>query len=385
MKITTLTVFLFVSFTIFSQSKKEQLEIYKSKVDSLTNSSILKSIKIDSLASVCYLKTELVDSCKKQLNRLNQLITEKEASFKEKNEKLTIENKQLELKNSKLSDSIIKQSLTITTAKINVFEINDFVNKNYEFIFVDDEEVSYPDNLNLNGQFTSFYPKGFYEDANSNDQKQLIYATGAYKDGFKEGVWKYYLCDGTIQYEGTYKKGIRIGKWTNFDFCNQVIYYSKDQVDFISLFTLIDYYKLDIDLHKELSIFKNGMISDTLYYFDELNILKLKLALKDGSVYYDNNQPLVNQKCRFENPYFVGLENNNITIFNRNGKVHYKLAKNGNQITEEFFNENGMISEKALYVNGVGKIMRFDLNGKLEEEIENEFGTGMFGGECPCQ
>jgi hypothetical protein len=29
--------------------------------------------------------------------------------------------------------------------------------------------------------------------------------------------------------------------------------------------------------------------------------------------------------------------------------------------------------------------MRFDLNGKLEEEIENEFGTGMFGGECPCQ
>jgi hypothetical protein len=24
-------------------------------------------------------------------------------------------------------------------------------------------------------------------------------------------------------------------------------------------------------------------------------------------------------------------------------------------------------------------------DGKLEEEIENEFGSGMFGGECPCQ
>jgi antitoxin component YwqK of YwqJK toxin-antitoxin module len=93
----------------------------------------------------------------------------------------------------------------------------------------------------------------------------------------------------------------------------------------------------------------------------------------------------VNQKCKFENPYFVGLENNNIIVFNRNGKVHYKLVKNGNQITEEFFNENGIISEKALYVNGIGKILRFDSNGKLEEEIENEFGSGMFGGECPCQ
>jgi antitoxin component YwqK of YwqJK toxin-antitoxin module len=383
MKNLNLTVtFLIVSFTIFSQSKKEQLEIYKSKIDSLTNSSILKSTKIDSLTSVCKLKIELVDSCQKQQNRLNQLITEKEASFKEKNEKLTIANKQLELKNSKLSDSISKQSLTTTA--INVFEINDFVNKNYEFIFVEDDEVPFPENLNLNGQFTSYYSGSWLEN-NPEGETKSVYASGAYKDGFKEGVWKYYLCDGTLQYEGSYKKGIRVGKWTNFDFCNQVINYSKDQVDFISLFTLIDYYKLDLDLYKELSIFKNGVISDTLYYFDELNSLKLKLALKDGRIYYDNNQPLVNQKCKFENPYFVGLENNNIIVFNRNGKVHYKLVKNGNQITEEFFNENGIISEKALYVNGIGKILRFDSNGKLEEEIENEFGSGMFGGECPCQ
>jgi antitoxin component YwqK of YwqJK toxin-antitoxin module len=79
--------------------------------------------------------------------------------------------------------------------------------------------------LNLNGQFTSYYPKGFYEEANTNDQKQLIYASGAYKDGFKEGVWKYYLCDGTIQYQGKYFKGNKVGNWTNFDLCNSAFYF----------------------------------------------------------------------------------------------------------------------------------------------------------------
>ena len=394
-----LIVFLISSFNVFSQSKKQQIEEYKTKVDSLfvvlnTKSSKMdslsivfksKEVLIDSLYNVNSLKVIKLDSCQKQLVSLNQLIIEKEAVNKDKNEKLSIANKQLEFKNSKLLDSITKLSMTITTAKINVFENSDFENAygyNYEFIFVKNEDVGYPDNLNLNGQFTSYYPESYYTDA----KKKLIYATGAYKDGFKDGVWKYYLCDGTIQYQGKYIKGNKVGNWTNFDFCNMAFYFTNDNGYLASLYfilyEMIDYYRLDIDINKEVANFNNGMLSDTLYYFNESNSLILKISLRDGNILYDNNQSLLNQKNRFGVP-ILDLENDTLNVYKKNGKLHYKLVKNGNQITEEYYNDLGLIIEKLKYVNG--KVFWYDTNGKLTREIEMNFGEGKHGGECLCQ
>jgi antitoxin component YwqK of YwqJK toxin-antitoxin module len=365
---------LFASYSIQAQSKKEQILV-------LTN-------KIDSLNKICQRKSVIIDSLNGQIFSFSQTIKENIELFKESNEKLVSINENLQLKSSKLEDSILYQKFQ--NKNLNVFEKNDFIDDNYEFTFNKNPNVFYPDNKNLYGDFESYYSSD-YVNRYSKNGKKLPYAKGSFKHGFKEGHWVYFLCDGSTKYEGNFKNGIKEGIWRNYDFCHETFKFNYNDVYgyYVLLLTIKDYYGFAEDIHweffKEEFYFRNGIPSDTIYYLNDKNQLKLKVSMSDRMIYYDNNQPLTNQNCTFSYPYLIGEENDELIIYFRNGNVKYKKNITGPRVTEVYFNINSKINRKCEYFNGEGKITEYDENGKILSEYEESFGSGKVGPECPCQ
>ena len=106
--------------------------------------------------------------------------------------------------------------------------------------------------------------------------------------------------------------------------------------------------------------------------------------MSDRMIYYDNNQPLTNQKCSFSYPYLNGDENNELIIFYRNGNINYKKNTTGPNVTEVWFNINGKVDKKGEYLNGEGKVTFYDKNGR-SSEISTSIAGGKWGIDCPCQ
>ena len=376
------------SYSIQAQSKKEQILVLTNKIDTLNGIIIKENLKLDSLNIICLRKSVMIDSLIGQISLFRQTIKENIEMFEERNKKLVSINEKLQLRSSKLEDSIINQKFQ--NKNINVFEENDFIDDNYEFTFIKNPNVFYPDNKNLNGDFESYYSSD-YVNAYSKNGKKLPFAKGSFKNGFKEGHWVYYLCDGSKKYEGDFKNGIKEGIWRNYDFCHETFKFNfKDDYGYyFLLLTIGDYYGFGEDLYwgvfKEEIYFRNGIPSDTIYYANDKNQLTLKVSMSDRMIYYDNNQPLTNQNCTFLYPFLIGDENNELIIYFRNGNIKYKKQITGPKITEVYFNINGKVSRKCEYFNGEGKITDYDENGEILSEYEESFGSGKWGPECPCQ
>ena len=201
---------------ICAQSKRKKIQILTNENENFN--SILNSNKqlLDSLNRSCQTKMKLIDTYTDQIDLLKHTITENNEKCQQNNEKLALLNKQQKLQYLKSLDSISK----INNVTINAFETTDFYYGNIEFAFTENEDM-YSDN-NLNGEFKSFYSK-LVQDSYSKDKKKLIVAKGPFKNGYKQGVWTYYSCDGTKEHEGNYIKGIKAGRWTNYSFCNENI------------------------------------------------------------------------------------------------------------------------------------------------------------------
>jgi antitoxin component YwqK of YwqJK toxin-antitoxin module len=376
---------LFASYSIQAQSKKKQILVLTNKTDSLNKIISKENLKLDSLNKICQRKSVIIDSLISQISLLNQTIKKNNELFKESNKNLVSINEKLQLRSSKLEDSILNQKFQ---KNINYFEKNDFDYDNYDFSFTKNPNVGYPENKNLNGNFESYYSSN---NVYWKNKKKLPYAKGSYKNGFKDGHWIYYQCDGSTRYEGDFKNGIKEGIWQNYDFCHEIFKFNFNDVygyyDF--LLTLKSYYNfnkdLGWDLFKEEIHFRNGIPSDTINFFNDKNQLKLKVSMSDRMIYYDNNQTLTNQKCTFSYPYLSGDENNELIIFFRNGNIKYKKNTTGPNVTELYFNVNGKVTMKGEYLNGEGKCTQYDENGKIQSEFSTQIAGGKWGQECPCQ
>ena len=367
----------------FAQSKKEQIGQLNHIIDSISNVANTRSIRIDSLLNVeVKLKEKIVQNMQVLVSR-NNTISELELTIKKLELETINQKNDFVLKTNQLRDSLVQMLTQNTTS--DVFFLTDFA-EGYiglsEPNFCFDFQLKETNDEKITGSFKSYWPKNWSENY-GNGSKKIEYASGEYKNGLKNGYWKYTLCNGEKQYEGNYLNGLRHGKWTNYDLCNNSLNYS----NLAMINTISDYYQLELlgKISKEKIIFDKGIPNELFSYKDDENNVILKIKYKTGEIFYDNDQPLTNQSTQFEYPSFKGSENKELLIYNRNGTVAYKMIHSGNQKSEFFYGLNGSLVSKCIYLNGIGNFESYDENGKLIDNYENNFGSGKYGGECPCQ
>ncbi len=379
---------LFVSwitvFNCYSQTKKEQIEQLSHRIDSLSNIATIREITIDSLNVIHDKLKQNMEQNSIVVSTRNKLIMDLEYKIKKMDLENTQQKNQYTSNINLLKDSlkqlslfpIISEGLSLTdfmsSDKQSELSNNNEWWSSFNFDFLSDADST---NINLTGKFVSYWPDSWNEIyANS---KKIEYANGELKNGLKNGYWKYRLCNGDINTEGSYINGLKNGKWTNYNPCNPGDEY------FLHLYFTLDYYKFNEwyeDILKEEIIYKNGIPLDTFYYKNSKNELKYKINHKTAQIFYDNNQPFTNNTSKIESEETI--------IFNRNGSIKYKMTISGNKRIELFNNSNGYLIEKCIYINDIGECDSFDLNGKITYKGESgmeEFGTGKFGIECPCQ
>lgn len=400
----------FVSFMVHAQSRKEQIELLKIEVDSLDGTLKSEKNKTDSLNKIILRKSITIDSCLKQQkfleHKINDIIETNKESYKE----LEMFNKNLQTRITLLKDSVYEESQKLISTNehfqrrlfaiedsvnrlksqfvsLNVFEKNDFVFNNFDFIFEEDQSINFPENTKLNGTFTSYYNISGY----SNNGKKIPYAKGSYKKGFKEGHWIYYLCDGTKQYEGDYKNGLKVGIWQNFDFCHMPFnYLNKKQLEqegYLSdLYFISDYYSIEMPKLVEVVRFNKGIQSDTLYYYDMKGILMFKISNMNGNIYYSNGQILREgsvEKGRVKIYFNNGQLKSNVS-YTQTDYMWELSSRQGSAIT---YYKNGQIESKGNFEkgNGIGDWIYYEQTGRISQQGEWQDDNGKYGPECTCQ
>ncbi len=335
---------LFTSNFIFGQNKKEQIEILNARVDSLNIELRILNVKYTEAITVVNNKDIRIDELTKENLSLKKYLIDSITLLSNQVTKL------------KLVNDSLSQSLA-------------YINEMYSYVFISENE-------------------------NEDNAEKFV---GVYKNGLKDGHWIYYLCgyediSANKTMEGDYLNGKKNGKWTNYDYCNDAFNFSKLKGVygyFYCLNTLASYYRFEDenswDISKEVVYFDNGIPRDTIYYYDGNDKLIIKVAWKNGNIYYNNNQPFSNQNCRFEYPFLVGVGNSNLEIFYREGQVRYRLTKNGEKIKEEFFAINGYVLIEGEYFKENGTITTYNMNGLVVDKYDDTFGSGKFGPECHCQ
>lgn len=376
----------------FSQSKKEQIKVLESQIDEvyikISNERQVQITLIKELENKEAQRNRTIDSLEKVIQEIEkQMVSEKKET-----EQLNKTTKKITSQVQQGRDSLKVLTRVINTQNNNrvlMIDSNDFIENenNYDF-YVDKNPTSNPNQNALSGVFKSYWPSNWNE-SYANGKKQ-IYATGRYKDGIKDGPWKYFLCDGKIQYEGNYKNGLREGQWMNYDFCHRTFDFNDlpdDGYGYFDVFlTIKDYYSLDyLEFSKEEIFFSEGKPLDTLYYRNQKNKLILKFNIKTKEAFYDNNQRLSNQKLNFNYPLIINSENRPLEMYHRNGTKAYHMWINGVEINEYFYNSKGVITQKCKYVNENGNCQTFGADGKPDGTSEECFGCGKWGWECPCQ
>jgi antitoxin component YwqK of YwqJK toxin-antitoxin module len=258
----------------------------------------------------------------------------------------------------------------------------------------------------LNGTFISYW--------NYSTKVKQPFAKGKFKNGLKDGHWIYYMCNGKKYYEGTYKDGLKVGKWINYDPCNgkfkyiiskpnDIGWYSSGYLLLLttmreSLFQYDSYIKdktsytgglssLFDAVQKEIIYFNNGLASDTLYYVNNLDQIKLKVARNTGEIFFDNNQLFIqNYTYDRDKMRFFLTDNKTLFFYYRNGQIAYQYSKNETKSTEISYYENGNLKSKCEFKEGsdTSNLSIYDMKGKLLQVVE-EYGGAEPGYQCACQ
>jgi antitoxin component YwqK of YwqJK toxin-antitoxin module len=371
-----------------AQSKKEQILFQSQKIDSLLNIELNQKLRIDSLKELLTIKVLNIDSLNKMIFNLNKSNLAVEANFIfEKQQlinKIQFLDKQIEIYLDSLS------TLSKPSARINTFEHFDLA-KDFEmnivdsfttdglpikiskFIFIPDNSINRNYN-DLNGKLISYWG-GVYRPSK--------FAEGNYKNGYKEGKWIYYSCDGTKFIEGEYKKGLKTGIWKNYKNCNNLFTFSYlDELSFIS-----DYFNISIPIVFESLEYTDDIPSDTISYYDISKELLFKASNNSGNIYYANNQ--IFKEGSVEQGYLKiyydnGQLKSSIT-FDKNNQGGWILSQRTGPSTT--FYKNGNLKSKGIFKdgNGIGEWEYYDENGKLIRKGDWDNDNGKYGADCPCQ
>jgi hypothetical protein len=372
----------FCSFCSFSQTKKEQLIVLSNTIDSLNFVIKGNLSSLDSLILLGKRNVMFTDSCLKEIESLKNKVKKNELDFEKKMEEIGLQNQIIQNQAKKNLDSISKLKSTIFP--LNIFESMDFaddpfLNGHLEFDFNQNYETNPNDSLgHLNGEFIGYYNES-YQAAYGKGEK-LIYSRGMYKNGQKDGFWKYFLCDGSKKFGGPYLNGHKHGRWVNYDHCNNSFKYKYNEI-----IELLDLCQIDLVLNKEVVHFNQGIASDTVYYLDSNDKLVLKFSIKDSAIFYDNDQPFMNQKFSNIDSIFFDKNEINLVLFNKNGGVLFRCVEKNNKANTELFNEKGILIKKGTFVDRAGKTIEYDSKGKVISVYDDGLFDSKYGEECPCQ
>lgn len=368
---------------------------------------------------------------KEELERKIAILENKESILLTKIESI---NTELKINQEKLNETIsendkIKEKIN-TYSKLNYNNLLDYddlfpsskekdngsSNTIFDFIHEMSEAIDYdqmtkdfnPERENplLNGTFISYW--------NYSTKVKQPFAKGKFKNGLKDGHWIYYMCNGKKYYEGTYKNGLKEGKWINYDPCNGKFKYIIPKPNDIGSYSsgyllllttmherLFSYDSFIKDktsytgglssvfeaIQKEIIYFNNGLASDTLYYVNNLDQIKLKVARKTGKIFFDNNQLFVqNYTYNEDKMRFFPTDNKTLFFYYRNGQIAYQYSKIKTKSTEISYYENGNLKSKCEYKEGsdTGNLNIYDIKGKLINVVE-EYGGAEPGYQCTCQ
>lgn len=378
--------------TSFSQSKKEQIKVLESQIDNF-------NIKLSNERQV---QNTFINEWKNREAQMKRTIDSLEMVIQEIDKQIVAEKKETEqlIKSISLIQLQVQQgrdSLKNLTQGINTHSTNrvliidsiDFIENENKYDFrLDKNPTTNPNQSAFTGLFKSYWPSSWNE-TYANGKKQ-VYATGRYKDGIKDGPWKYFLCDGKVKFEGNYKNGLRDGKWINYDLCYSFEISSLPDFDFGHYIVLLSkgyYYELRQlkNISSEEIIFTGGIPHDTLYYMNDQNLLVAKINFKTKEAFYDNNQRLSNRPIDYDYSMFPKSEKKPLEIYYRNGHLAYRMTVNNNEVKELFFNTNGTLIKKCLYINNNGNCQTYSNNGSLIDEFEACLGCIPADYQCPCE
>ena len=379
--------FLFLVAAVNAQSKKEQIEILNNKFDSIqkiTNQLeaelSMRNAEIESLQNRIQLELEKNKKSSSENAGLSEkLKLERDSYFTQ------IAQLKSELERSKRDVQLRRDSIRELNSKQttkNFYDVIDFSEAS-DFEFIPRAGANSKD---FNGVFKSYYNDNVASIYNSG--RKLVYATGPYKDGLKNGVWTYYNCDGSIAYMGNYVNGMRVGKWKCLDYCF-------DELGFLRLTTMLSYYGIDLEGCDDYSKlwqtinYTHGNPSDTIFISNLSGRLALQI-IKHGDIihlYYDNKQAFSNQAVRLDSDGFlVGAENaKDLKIYNRNGGLIYSLKGDESNCEEISYYPSGALYTKCIVKNEVGNWLQFDEKGKVIQAEEMGIHAGKYGIDCICQ
>ena len=385
----TLTIVCFVCFVgvSFGQSKKEQIEILNNKLDSIDKVTkqleaelSMRNAEIESLQNRIQLELEKNKKSLSENANLNEKLKSEREAYLTQIAQLKIEldrsKKEVQLRSDSIRELNSKQTIK------NFYDAFDFSGtSNFEFIQKSGANVN-----EYNGTFKSYYDYEIAEIYTSG--KKLVYATGPFENGLKNGLWTYYNCDASIRVMGNYVDGIREGKWKCLDYCF-------DKLGFLRLTTMLSYYEIDLEGCNDYSKlwqtinYTHGNPSDTIFISNLSGRLALQIV-KHGDpmhLYYDNKQALCNQAVRLDSDGFlVGEENaKELKIYHRNGGLKYSLKGDVRNCEEISYYPSGAIYTKCIVKNEVGNWTSYDENGRVLESFEMGIHEGKYGVECICQ
>ncbi len=237
---------------------------------------------------------------------------------------------------------------------------------------------------NTGGKTVDGKREGFWTIYDSN--KQFL-GQGNYKDNLREGEWKFYISAQARKQRkpdvvGSYNKGVKVGIWRCIDLRSLVIMEGSFQQD-----------KMEgewrfLDKNRKLlatGLFKNGIREGgwTLY---QLNVPFLSGRYKDGrkSGTWKHTQygPDSLYRVVYDLEYGTAGANGHVTIYRKFIKPGFKTeevitgagnfvnGKKQDKWVEYEIIEAGESLARGLYENDLKTgLWRFDLNGKLYEEV----------------
>jgi antitoxin component YwqK of YwqJK toxin-antitoxin module len=388
LKVLNIIIFsLFLVGAINAQSKKEQIEILNNKFDSIqkvTNQLAvelsLRNAEIESLQNRIQLEQEKNKRSLSENANLNEKLKLDRDSYLTQIAQLKSELERSKRDVQLRSDSICKLNSKQTTK--NFYDVIDFSEAS-DFEFIPRAGANSKD---FNGVFKSYYNDNVASIYNSG--RKLVYATGPYQDGLKNGVWTYYNCDGSIAYMGNYVNGMREGKWKCLDYCF-------NKLGFLPLTTMLSYYDIDLEGCNDYSKlwqtinYTHGNPSDTIFISNLSGKLALQIIKHGDSMhlFYDNHQAFSNQSVRLDSDGFlVGAENaKDLKIYNRNGVLKYSLKGDERNCEEISYYPSGAKHAQCIVKNEVGNWTSYDENGRVMESFEMGIHEGKYGIECICQ
>jgi antitoxin component YwqK of YwqJK toxin-antitoxin module len=370
-----------------AQSKKEQIEILNNKTDSIekvknqieSELQIRKS-EIESLQNRIQLEQEKNKKSLSDNASLNEKLKSDRDDYLSQIAQLRSDLERSKKEFQERGDSL--RELNSKQTVKNFYDLVDFSEaSNFEFI-----PRAGANSKDFNGVFKSYYNDNVASIYNSG--RKLVYATGQYLNGLKNGVWTYYNCDGSVAYMGNYVNGLREGKWKCLDYCFH-------ELGFLSLTTMLSYYGIDLEGCNDYSKlwqtinYTHGNPSDTIFISNLSGKMALQIVKHGDSMhlFYDNKQTFSNQALRLDSDGFlVGAENaKDLKIYNRNGGLKYSLKGDERNCEEISYYDSGVIYTKCIVKNEVGNWLQYDEKGKVIQTEEMGIHAGKYGIDCICQ